>query len=568
MFPDDDPARVRGTLAKPSPLGWGLLAAAFCLALLALGPVYDTNDDPAIVELLRGAGGARGLGASFLGKPLNLALQRLYTALPSVPWYGLVIECCAIVSTSLWAGLLASCGPRPALRWGATAGLLVGCSYLVLRVNFMAAAFSLFLAAIAWLWKLQIGGDELRWRQAWIGVALGAGHLIRPSLQWLMLFFALPVLAVSFGGRNLRRLILIGLPAAALVLASAAGDPRRSPDPAVKALGDFDRARSLLVDIPRDPGEQALAAAGWSRGDYEVAVRFGVYDEQLYSAERIRAFLARAGWGLRLDRLARTSRTYLLGRFHLLCLAALLCVLWLRWGAGGTFVRPPPPATRALTWAWLLAGTLALAVIRFPPRAFVPIYLYLGALAFLMPPRLPGARPARPAARAASAAALGALAVALGLVVSYWHVDARSGRARLAADAREFAAAAHGLGAGAILVPIGQLMDTQYAGALSPPDAAAPPNMPPAGWVAATPALGEFLKRNGFADGRAFMGALVNDPRVVFVVRRSLRPDAEWLIGRLAERYAPGRGLVVEPLATPAGGTRLLFFRIRGAASG
>lgn len=561
MFLDGDPARVRGTLAKPSPVGWGLLVAACCVALLALGPVYDTNDDPAIVELL-----AAGLGAPFLGKPLNLALLWLYAAAPGVPWYGLLIEGCAIVSAGLWAGLLASCRPAPALRRGATAGLLVGCSYLVLRVNFMAAAFSLFLAATAWLWKKQIDGSRVRWSEAWIGLALGAAHLVRPSLQWLMLFFALPVLAVSVTGRNLRRLLVIAVPAGALILASALGEPRRSADPEAKALAGLDRARSLLVDVPRDPGPRALAAAGWSPGDYEVAVRFGVYDEQLYSVARIRAFVAETGWGLRPDRLLQTSRTYLLGRFHLVCVAALSCVLWLRWSAGGALARPLPVATRALTWGWLLAGTLALAVVRFPPRAFVPLYAYLGALALLLPPRTPAPRAAGPARRAASAAALGALAVALGSVLAYWHLDARSGMARLAADRREFDTAARALAADAILVPVGQLMETQYGGALSPPPAGARPEMPPAGWVAATPALGRFLKRNGFADGRTFMAALVQDPRVVFVVRRSLSGDVSWLLERLEQRYAPGAGLSIEPLGPPADGPRLLYFRVRRAA--
>jgi hypothetical protein len=265
--------------------------------------------------------------------------------------------------------------------------------------------------------------------------------------------------------------------------------------------------------------------------------------------------------------LARTSRTYLLGRFHLVCVAALACVLWLRWGAGVAPARPLPAATRALTWGWLLAGTLALAVVRFPPRAFVPLYLYLGALAFLVPPRVPGARPAGPVRRAADVAALGALGLALGSVLAYWHLDARSGKARLAADRREFDTAARALAADAILVPVGQLMEAQYAGALSPPRAGARLNMPPAGWVAATPALAAFLRRNGFADGRAFMAALVDDPRVVFVVRRALDRDAWWLLERLGERYGPGGALAVEPLGPPADGPRFLFFRVRAVAS-
>lgn len=547
----------------PSPAGWGLGVALCCAALLALGPVYDTNDDPAIIGLLSGAFGGRALDAVYLGSTLSRALRTLYAVAPGVPWYGLVIEACNVVSAGLWAALIASCGLRPALRLAATAGLLIGYSYLLLRVNFMAAAFSLLFAAAAWLWKLQLERDAPRWRQAWLGVAIGAAHLLRPSLQWMMLFFALPLLLVSSGRHNLKRLLLVGIPAGALILTTAAGDRGRLADPAAQALASLNRARSFLVDIPREPLPQALAAAGWSLGDYEVAVRFGVYDQELYGVERIRAFLAHAGSGAWADRYLRTSGTYLLGRFHLLCLAALLGVLWLRWVDGG---RPgaalTPPVTRALVWAWVGAGLLALAVTRFPPRAFVPLYLYAAALAFLVPP-LTRAAAARPARRAPRVAALAGVASLLCFVLVFWLADARSGRARLAADSRELASGIGSLGEDAIPVPVGLLLEVQYSAVLAPPRAAAPLRMPPTGWVVATPALGEFLSDSGFASGRDFMRGLVSDRRVVFVVRRTRRPDAEWLVGRLNERYAPGERLAIEPLESPEDAAQYLFFRLR-----
>jgi hypothetical protein len=163
------------------------------------------------------------------------------------------------------------------------------------------------------------------------------------------------------------------------------------------------------------------------------------------------------------------------------------------------------------------------------------------------------------------AVALGVLAVLLGFVLVFWYADARSGKARLAADSAEFATGAGSLGTEAILVPVGPLLDVQYANALAAPRAGAPLRMPPSGWVVATPALEEFLKQNGFASGRAFMRGLVADRRVVFVVRRPLRHEAEWLVGQLNERYAPGERLVIEPLGPPADGPGYLFFRIRTA---
>ena len=528
------------------PARWGLLVAACCLALLALGPVYDTNDDPAMIALLSGAGGGAAFEPTYLGSPLSAALLNLYAALPAIPWYGLVMESCNVASAALWAALIASCPIRTTLRLAATAGLLVGYGYLVLRVNFMATSLSLFLAGTAWLWKLQIERRPLRWRQGWLGAALGLGYMIRPSLQLLLLFFALPCLVVSLGARNLRRLLLVGVPAAALILATVAGDHLRLEAPGALALATFNKARSFLVDIPRDPTPAALAAAGWSRGDYEMAVRFGMYDGELYQAGRIRAFLAQAGRAPWVERYARTARAYLLGRFHLLCLATFLCVVWLLrtapGGAGGA--NRPPAAARALLWAWFAAGTLALIANRFPPRVFVPLYLYLGALAILVPPPLPRFSRGRTVASLARPVALGTVAALLCFSMAFWLADARAGRARLEADSRELAAGAAAAGPEAILVPIGQLLETQYAGALTPGAFPASSLTAPAGWVVATPAFGDFLARAGFASGHAFMQGLARDRRMVFVVRRSRQDDARWLLERLSDamRRVSGSG--------------------------
>ncbi len=546
---------------RTSPGRWGLLVAAGCLALLALGPVYDTNDDPAMIGLLAAAAGGKSFDVSYLGSPLSAGLTSLYAAAPAAPWYGLLMVSCNALSAGLWGALIASGPIRPALRIAATGGLLVGYSYLMLRVNFMAAAFSLFLAATAWLWKLQIERRAVRWRQGWLGAALGLAYLIRPSLQPLLLFFALPCLVVSTGRCNLRRLLLVGLPAGALILAAIAGEHRRLEKPGASALAAFNKARSLLVDIPRDPTPQALAAAGWSRGDYEMAVRFGMYDEELYRVERIRAFIAQAKQAPWIERYASTARAYLLGRFHLLCLATLLCVLWLLrdGGTGAGRENHLPTAARALVWTWLAAGSLLLAANRFPPRVFVPLYLYLGAIALLVPPPLPRAALPRPP-RALGLAAIGAL---LCFAVVFWVTDARAGRARLAADARELASGAGAAGPGAIFMPVGVLLETQYTGVLAaqPPPPAV--RVAPAGWVVATPAFGDFLTRTGFASGHEFMRGLAADPRVVFVVRRSHRDDAQRLVEYLNTRYAPGKHLKIEPLPPPADGPTFLFFTVK-----
>jgi hypothetical protein len=150
-------------------------------------------------------------------------------------------------------------------------------------------------------------------------------------------------------------------------------------------------------------------------------------------------------------------------------------------------------------------------------------------------------------------------------VLVFWIADARAGRARLGADLRELEAASAAAGPDAIFVPVGLTLETQYTAALAPPNRQSLPRTPPGGWVVATPAFEDFLGSTGFASGQAFMRGLAGDQRMVFVVRRSRLRDAEWLVGRLNDRYAPGKRLSIEPLGGPAGGQGFLFFRIRGA---
>ena len=375
--------------------------------------------------------------------------------------------------------------------------------------------------------------------------------MIRPSLQLLLLFFALPCLVVSLGARNLRRLLLVGIPAAALILATVAGDHLRLEMPGALALATFNKARSLLVDIPRDPTPAALAAAGWSRGDYEMAVRFGMYDEELYQVGSESA----PSWR---RRARRRGSSGMRARPATISSAGSTSSVSRRFCASSGSCGPGPAARQARTarrsppahssGRGSPRGPSRWSSIRFPPRVFVPLYFYLGALAILAPPPLPRFSLGVPASGPARTVALGAVAALLCFSMVFWLADARAGRARLEADARELAAGAAAAGPDAILVPVGQLLETQYAGALTPGTFQVTALIAPAGWVVATPAFGDFLARAGFASGHAFMRGLVLDRRMVFVVRRSRQGDAQWLIERLNERYAPGARLGIEPL--------------------
>ena len=538
---------------RSRPWPWVLLA---CAALLSLGPVYETNDDPAMALLLSGQLEGQVFDPLYLGRPFSAVLAQLYRWFPAVPWYGLVLESCALAAVLLWAGLVICRTADSRGRRAALAGLLLPCGYFLLRLNFLSTALALFGASLAWVWALHEESRPVLLRHAWLGVAMGLAYVIRPSLRWLMVFLALPCLARLVRRGDFKRLLVVALPGLLLFAVTAGADRLSLRDPARRARVDFNWTRSSLVDEARTPSPEALAAAGWSETDYQVAVRQWLHDETIFGVERMRAFVANAVPCGRLTHAVANIKAHLSNRFHLLAvlntLAFLVCFL-----AAGRGPRQGGSRLPALLlWGYYAGGVLLLMAIRFPPRVFVPLYLYLAALVL---PRPSVAEPGRRlGALLRTAAAVGAVCCGV-FAVAHFCRDGREGIRRLQARRAELTRRVPALGADRIVVLNGAL-ETSYTPVFRNPTPPAGVRVVPGGWLMGSSVYPFFLRQAGFDSGRAMVLALVTQGRGIFVTAPGA--EAGLLLRHFNEHYAEGGRLVMEPADLPADGDVLHLLRV------
>jgi len=543
---------------------WILLALVCTVALLGLGPVYDTDDDLGMISLLSGYFRGRSFDAVFLSHALSAALIRLYRAFPRLPWYGLLLETCNGLSAALWMGLIVACLRRTVDRLAAGAALLTGYGYLLLRLNFMAVALSLFFAGLTWLWKLQIERRPVRWFHALPGLAPALAHFIRPGLWILMVFFALPLLAVSCHRRNLRRLALAVLPAAALMIWTWNSHRAFWAAPAQRAYFAFNWARTSLHDVPHICTPAARDAAGWSEADYRMAMRQWLHDEQIFATDRIHRFLAHAAKARTLARYARTARLYLFSRYHLLCLVTLGCCL-AALGPAALGRARPGPARRTVIWGWLLAGVFGLLVTRLPPRAFVPLYIHLGVLSAVLPPFRVAPRTPGPAARAVRGTALAVIVLGAATATGFWLRDARAGLQRREARYDELVSALGPLGEDLVPAGLGYLYESRYTPVFEPAARRHAVCLLPRGWMLRSPAYYHYLRSAGAGTGREMVRSLIGNPRAIWIVPREHRAGTDDLLAHLNEHYADGGVLRAEPDPRVPASESYRFFRITRA---
>ncbi len=543
---------------------WWLAAMLLCAMLLGLRPVYETDDDPAMIGLLSGRAYGQAFDTVFLGRPVIRLLMTAYHQWPDTPWYGLLMQGFNLLSAGLWIGLILKRVRAPLHRVMALAGL-VAMQYPLLRLNFMGTALGLYLAALAWGIHWQAVRAPFRPWHAGAGLLMGIAFMIRPYLGHLMLFCAVPMALLSRGRPNFKRLAWMALAAAALA-AWTVQDAARAETEADRAYWEFNSVRSAFFDKPHVVSPQALAAAGWSRRDYEAAWNMWLHDEQLFSPERLRDFLNQARLEPGLVDYARQAWTHLSRRHHLLMLLVLATVIGFLWFDGRRSIESdhaqPPRWVARVSWLWLLAGWLALVAVRLPARAYVPLYLFLGVLTAILPPGRVRPR-LSPALRRGLRPAAGGVALALAAISvgQLWRTSVTAGRAERARQ-QDFVANVARLNGDEWIVPISPLYSDQYTPVFCPLAAPAPGRLISSGWVLRSPAYRHVLSSAGFAGGRDLLQRAIDHPGVVFVVRRDDPARIQLWRRHLQDHYADGRTLEILPDSRPDPKSAFLFFRV------
>jgi len=405
-----------------------LAVAGIALIALFLPARYEANDDFAIVRQLDPRNGfATDPHVRYLSWFLSRLLHALYAALPGIPWYGLTLY----LGLALGAGLLAGTAWRAARGWAAWLWVPA----FTLFLGFCAAFLSFTSVSLVLLLGAMLGALEWHLRGAPpTGVRrrhaalLAAAFLFALLLRWKLVLPALTlVLPPLLVARRppARRMILAAL-VALLVLGADRAIDRVGESPGWHAYDRYNSLRSRFHDTEagryhEGVTDAALTRAGWTREDYETFRHWMLYDDHLFTRERLETFLEAnwleteklpvAVWSAIRQNVAENARFLAAALLSVLGLA-LFAVARRRGGAsGGAATRAAPPACPSTAdsgdrraelgvrgprlvmgaLGLIACGVLFLLGYRFLPRVFLPILAYwIAAACLLIGPSMDG----------------------------------------------------------------------------------------------------------------------------------------------------------------------------------
>ncbi|WP_157541277.1 hypothetical protein [Hymenobacter aerophilus] len=517
------------------PLGLLLLSGGL------LGTYFETNDDLAILSMVRGASTAGPQTDLYLYFHGYAALwSRLYATWPLVPWYGITLYGLLYVATVL-VGAVVNQLLRPYLRPGPRVAVLVGLFGLAWlehgfwfnysRVPLLLAGAALLYTATRyrqWGWRILVPGLLLAAAAAGIrpGGALLGLLAATPAAWWLA---GRPALGVLGG-----QLLVVG----ALALVAGRGET-------TAAYRHFDSQVALFNDYRLSTAPPARHLADSTDRLALAAARRWMYSDSSLTNEAFfgRVMQVRPADYLRHTAPAKLARTLLaLGRDYF----PLLLLL----GLSALAVGRIRPAGQQQFWVVQVGfGALLLGLgtlLKLPPRGALPLLDFWG-LANLVFVMRHGLLPRWPLTGAVRLAGLALLVAAAAYAYKTGHRTQVLARERAANQQQrhQLLAAARGH---AVLVTDG-LADTYKSAspfALQPWLTGPPRLLVLNGWTTYSPAQPQLLM--ALTGTRAFGPALA---------RLARRPDVAWMLtpataGLLNARLAavvPGCRLV--PMADP-----------------
>ncbi|MFZ4719512.1 MAG: hypothetical protein ACOYMR_08800, partial [Ilumatobacteraceae bacterium] len=346
---------------------------------------FFTNDDVSMTALASGSyAGTPGAHLVYVGFLPGLMLKWAYTAVPSIPWYTLMLYACGLAGVTAVTWVV-----WQARRWNA--GRLLGPMIVItvcwgfmlfVRPGFTIAAFALGTAAICLLHAAARLEPTIARRSGLAAAALfGAAAAIRWDSMIGTLAICLPMIAVGLT-RVDRRLALriVGLAVAVVAVVSVCNFVADRPTDWAH-YADFNSAREELhatqrlgavLASPDDPDVQAMLTANdWTINDVFIFNTFFLEDPAYYDTEKVERLVAvserpqfASGWSDAWSDIV-TGRSVLL---LAVCLSAALVALRNRRVAAVALVQ--------LGWA----GGACLYVShaqRFPERIAFPIAIML-----------------------------------------------------------------------------------------------------------------------------------------------------------------------------------------------
>jgi hypothetical protein len=401
-------------VADHKPLLFALVAVLFLQActVIMLRPSYATNDDIFITMIASGKGLCPAPDAHlvFTNVLVGDVLKRLYTALPTFPWYGCyllaahwlaqtAILYCALVIGRDRSKPCHSTGQgarQTGIRLGVYAlyfALVELC--LLNRFQFTTTAFvvsqaGIFLICLAWKRRVEQANSAVLGPLCAAVPLLLLGGMIRLESLAMALLVAIPVGLIFLKQFSLRAAIPCAVAAtiaAALVVAAVVYDNRvYENDPTWHGYRSLNQLRGQFHDGSwtfYGPETAAIFEhAGWSENDHAMIARWFSDDPALYSESKLSSIAGAYPWKSERDMPElwwHAFRDIARNRSVLAALLALPCIL--------VFIHRGTQA-RIATLSSLAAALALIALViwikKVPPeRVYFPLLSFPLAVAML-----------------------------------------------------------------------------------------------------------------------------------------------------------------------------------------
>ena len=321
-----------------------LVLGLMCLLTgLMVPPIYSTNDD-LVFNLL-----AAGVGVTdvpdghllFTSVMIGNLLARLYTLLPTVPWYPLYLSIAMwLACSSLLYVLLLRLPAAKALIFFS---LYVGLFGVMLfsRMQFTITAMQCGLAGFAllhhaWEQKTSYGRQEILIFSSGVGMLILAAAIRIHVILWLVIL-ALPLLALSYWTSDKRGRIGLSV-LGAICIALWAGiyliDIKAyHDDPQWTQFQEINSLRSSFNDYHQvqysDKFKSIFESEGWDRLDFEMINEWFYADEKKYGIETLRRIVAQFPARKQDFEWSDINRALRLSAGDPLALAAVTFIAWL-----------------------------------------------------------------------------------------------------------------------------------------------------------------------------------------------------------------------------------------------
>lgn len=588
-------SRAGSTLSSPAPLAGSGISFALALLICGLfswgvGLQFDTNDDMAMITLLKGHyGWTPAQDVPFLSPLLSRALCRLYHFEPDIPWYCATLYGAHLLAIFFGIRLLLA-ERRPLMSQGIL--LLVFITlylYIFCFLNFGSTSLALWLMTSLYLVHLSLRGQLTARHVLPVAAALSLAYLLRPGTLPMELAFTIPLLIIVLVSSAWRHTLGIAAIAGTIILTSLALEYHPSCQGGPRSQhGQKTRSFFYLLGTPsgkqNDRTGEALSRTGWSWNDFRISQYWFLHDESIFSPDNINTFLSHnrnqpistlvpslsADYGLQsLD----ASRPYLL----VLTIGILTLLGWAARDPASSSANATPLTLKLLALMALLCilgGIIGLACFRFPHRIFIPLFLYLLLYLALAMPLIISLLKTQGARKAAKCIAW-LLALAVLLVVLRSHRNAVLAKAYVRNHHRQHVEgttrdALEKYGEDTIFILCTPETSFEDARPWRETKDLLSYNLTPFGWMIGSPSYYGFLGKFGIRTGSELIRFALDNDRVIFVFYSSgsnVDKSISLFEAFMNQHYSSGISqLKLKSLADTTSPQGFVFLRLRSAA--